>query len=67
MEGKAWVKGQSLEEELGNPTEEIDVVSPDIGFQRMIRGCRRAAPADPGYSKERRCRQGSGNNCLIKR
>lgn len=38
MEGKVWVKGQSLEEELGNPTEEIDVVNPDIGFQRMIRG-----------------------------
>ena len=38
VEGKAWVKGQSLEEELGNPTEEIDVVSPEIGFQRMICG-----------------------------
>ena len=38
VEGKVWVKGQSLEEELGNPAEEIDVVNPDIGFQRMIRG-----------------------------
>ena len=25
------------------------------------------SPADPGYSKERRHRRGSGNNCLIKR
>ena len=30
-------------------------------------GCRGPAPADPGYSKERRRRRGSGNNCLIKR
>ena len=29
--------------------------------------CRGPAPADPGYSKERLHRQGSGNNCLIKR
>ena len=29
--------------------------------------CRGPAPADPGSSKERRRRQGSGNNCLIKR
>ena len=29
--------------------------------------CRGPAPADPGYSKERRRRRGSGNNCLIKR
>ena len=29
--------------------------------------CRGPAPADPGYSKERRHRRGSGNNCLIKR
>ena len=28
--------------------------------------CRGPAPADPGYSKERRHRRGSGNNCLIK-
>ena len=28
-------------------------------------GCRGPAPADPGYSKERRHRRGSGNNCLI--
>ena len=28
--------------------------------------CRGPAPADPGYSKERRRRRGSGNNCLIK-
>ena len=27
--------------------------------------CRGPAPADPGYSKERRRRRGSGNNCLI--
>ena len=27
--------------------------------------CRGPAPADPGYSKERRHRRGSGNNCLI--
>ena len=33
------------------------------GFQN----CRGPAPADPGYSKERRPRRGSGNNCLIKR
>ena len=30
-------------------------------------GCRGPAAADPGYSKERRRRRGSGNNCLIKR
>ena len=30
-------------------------------------GCRGPAPADPGSSKERRHRRGSGNNCLIKR
>ena len=29
--------------------------------------CRGPAPADPGYSKERRHRRGSGNNCLITR
>ena len=29
--------------------------------------CWGPAPADPGYSKERRHRRGSGNNCLIKR
>ena len=29
--------------------------------------CRGPAPADPGYSKERRHRRRSGNNCLIKR
>ena len=29
--------------------------------------CRGPAPADPGYSKERRRRRRSGNNCLIKR
>ena len=28
--------------------------------------CRGPAPADPGYSKERRHRRESGNNCLIK-
>ena len=27
--------------------------------------CRGPAPADPGYSKERRHKRGSGNNCLI--
>ena len=32
-----------------------------------IAGCQGPAPADPGYSKERRRRRGSGNNCLIKR
>ena len=30
-------------------------------------GCRGPAPADPGYSKERQRRRGSGNNCLTKR
>ena len=29
--------------------------------------CRGPAPADPRYSKERRHRRGSGNNCLITR
>ena len=29
--------------------------------------CQGPAPADPGYSKERQRRGGSGNNCLIKR
>lgn len=38
MEGKAWAKGQSLEEELGSPTEHIHIVNPDNGFQRMISG-----------------------------
>ena len=32
-----------------------------------VQGCRGPAPADPGYSKERRHRRGSGNNCLITR
>ena len=38
------------------------------GWQRMrwLDGCRGPAPADPGYSKERRRRRRSGNNCLIK-
>ena len=31
-----------------------------------VQGCRGPAPADPGYSKERWRRRGSGNNCLIK-
>ena len=34
---------------------------------KAIHSCRGPAPADPGYSKERRRRRGSGNNCLIKR
>ena len=33
---------------------------------RAMVGCRGPAPADPGYSKERRRRRRSGNNCLIK-
>ena len=35
--------------------------------ERYTHLCRGPAPADPGYSKERRHRRGSGNNCLIKR
>src|SRR5574337_960393 len=34
---------------------------------RVLVGCRGPAPADPGYSKERRRRRRSGNHCLIKR
>ena len=34
---------------------------------RAMVGCRGPAPADPGYSKERRHRRRSGNTCLIKR
>ena len=37
-----------------------------ISFAVDIVLCRGPAPADPGYSKERRRRRGSGNNCLIK-
>ena len=33
---------------------------------RAMVGCRGPAPAVPGYSKERRRRRRSGNNCLIK-
>ena len=33
---------------------------------RAMVGCRGPAPADPGYSKERRRRRRSGNHCLIK-
>ena len=35
--------------------------------RRSLVNCRGPAPADPGYSKQRRRRRGSGNNCLIKR
>ena len=43
--------------------------SPISSFLRNLHTvlCRGPAPADPGYSKERRHRRGSGNNCLIKR
>ena len=41
------------------------IESPEIN--QCTYGCRGPAPADPGYSKERRHRRGSGNNCLIKR
>ena len=41
-------------------SDTVSTVSPSIS-------CRRPAPADPGYSKERRRRRRSGNNCLIKR
>ena len=34
---------------------------------RSLGRCRGPAPAEPGYSKERRRRRRSGNNCLIKR
>ena len=37
------------------------------GITASMDMCRGPAPADPGYSKERRHRRGSGNNCLIKR
>ena len=36
-------------------------------IKRRFLLCRDPAPADPGYSKERRHRRGLGNNCLIKR
>ena len=36
---------------------------PSMGSHRVGRG---PAPADPGYSKERRRRRRSGNHCLIK-
>ena len=32
-----------------------------------VKECRGPAPVDPGNSKRGRRRQGSGNNCLIKR
>ena len=41
--------------------EESEKAGLKVNFQ-----CRGPAPADPGYSKERRHRRGSGNNCLIK-
>ena len=40
---------------------------PTLGNLADTEVCQGPAPADPGYSKERRHRQGSGNNCLIKR
>ena len=38
-----------------------------LSVPRSLVNCRGPAPADPGYSKQRRRRRGSGNNCLIKR
>ena len=49
--------------EVGSPCE-WRVRAPHCS--RAMVGCRGPAPADPGYSKERRRRRRSGNHCLIK-
>ena len=58
----------------GGPTEPATSSSPRTLRQTQplspaepCGDCRGPAPADPGYSKERQHRRGSGNNCLIKR
>ena len=38
-----------------------------VNIIAKVKKCRGPAPADPGYSKERWHRRGSGNNCLITR
>ena len=53
------------EEKLKNLLMKVKKESEKAGLKVNIQ-CRGPAPADPGYSKERRRRRGSGNNCLIK-
>ena len=55
--------------DLGDPTHRGRQNQMDRSMlcRRSLVNCRGPAPADPGYSKQRRRRRGSGNNCLIKR
>ena len=52
-------------EELKSLLMKVKEESEKAGLKVNIQ-CRGPTPADPGYSKERRRRRGSGNNCLIK-
>ena len=52
------------EEELKSLLMKVKVESEKVGLKL---NCQGPAPADPGYSKDRQRRRGSGNNCLIKR
>jgi len=44
----------------------VQLSHPYMTTEKTIALCRGPAPAEPGYSKERRRRRRSGNNCLIK-
>ena len=52
------------EEELKSLLMKVKVESEKFGLKL---NCQGPAPADPGYSKDRRRRRGSGNNCFINR
>ena len=65
-----WIFFEKTEAEapiLWPPDVKSQLIGKDPDAGKDWRQCRGPAPADPGYSKERRHRRGSGNNCLIKR
>ena len=61
--GKVQVKSLSRVRLFATAWTAAHQAPPSMGFS--TRPCRGPAPADPGYSKERQHRWGSGNNCLI--
>ena len=55
----------SLVGRLGRRVILLGVLTARLTGRQIGLYCRGPAPADPGYSKQRRRRRGSGNNCLI--
>ena len=57
--------GQEATVRTGHGTTDQFQIGKAVRQGCILSPCRGLAPADPGYSKERRQRRGSGNNCLI--